>query len=183
MEEIWKDIPNYEGLYQASNLGRIKSFPRRYSRNKTEIIMKQRFNHKGYLQLSLCKNGKLSNKMVHRLVAETFIPNPNSLPQVNHIDGVKKNNNVDNLEWCDNSYNQIHANKMGLNKHRLERVKEVCQKPIAQYDMSGRFITAYPSLIEAAESTGISNKSISLCALNKTKQSGGYKWQYIQYQQ
>lgn len=179
MEEIWKDIENYEGLYQVSNLGRIKSFPRRYSRNKAPIIMKQRIDHKGYLQLSLCKNGKEQNKKVHRLVAQGFIPNPNNLPQINHIDGVKTNNNVSNLEWCDNSYNQLHANRMGLNKHRLERVKEVCNKPVAQLTLNDDLLNKYISLREASEKTGCNYKSMSACASGKTKSSGGYKWKYI----
>ena len=178
MEEIWKDVIGYEGLYQVSNLGRIKSLAKR---GKPERIMKQTLNHKGYPNLSLCKNGKSSRRTTHREVAKAFIPNPDNLPQVNHIDGNKQNNNLENLEWCDNSYNQIHANKMGLNKHRIERVKEVCCKPIAMYDYKGNFIKAFSSLNEASIETGISNKSISYCALRKNKMSGGYKWQYIEY--
>ena len=136
MKEIWKDVVGFERIYQVSNYGKIKSLGNK-SNHKDAIIMKPILNYKGYLQINLRKNGKSYHFVVHRLVAQAFIPNPDNLPQVNHIDGNKQNNNVKNLEWCDNSYNQIHANKMGLNKHRIERVKEVCNKPVAQLDLNG----------------------------------------------
>ena len=179
MEEIWKPIKNFEELYEVSNLGRVKSLAKR---GKPERIMKQAISHKGYPTLSLCKNAKSTRRAVHRLVAQAFIDNPDNLPQVNHIDGNKQNNNVENLEWCDNSYNQIHANKMGLNEHRIQRVKESCSRPIAMYDYKGNFIRAFSSLNKASRETNISNKAISYCALRKNKMSGGYKWQYIDYQ-
>lgn len=179
MEEIWKDVKGYEGLYQVSNMGKVKSFPRQYSIHKKPFIMKQRVTHKGYLTLSLCKNSIQKNKMVHRLVAEVFIPNSTNLPQVNHKDGNKQNNHVENLEWCDNSYNQLHANRIGLNENRIKRVREVCFKPVIQYDLDGNEIGRYSSLREASSKTGCSYKAMSLCALGKTKTSGGYKWKYV----
>lgn len=179
MKEIWKDIPGYESLYQANNYGEIKSFPRKYSIHKKPFIMKQRNNYKGYAVVTLCKNGIQKNKIVHRLIAQTFIPNPNNLPQVNHKDGNKQNNNVNNLEWCDNSYNQLHANRMGLNKNRIKRVREVCFKPVIQYDLDGNEIGRYSSLREASSKTGCNYKAMSLCALGKIKTSGGYKWKYV----
>ena len=178
MKEIWKDILEYEGLYQVSNLGRIKSLANK-SNHKKEIIMRQHLNHKGYCVLSLCKNYKRQSKSVHRIVAQAFIPNSNNLPQVNHIDGNKTNNNVNNLEWCNNSYNQLHANKLGLNKHRLESVKEVCNKPVAQLDMNGIELNRFNSLREASNKTGFSYKSMSLCTLGKIKSCGGYVWKYL----
>ena len=101
-EEIWKDIPGYEGLYQVSNFGRVKSL-------RKAIIMSIRINKKGYSTIGLSKNGVFNRKSIHRLVAEAFIPNPDNLPQVNHKDEVKTNNCVENLEWCDNYYNLMYG--------------------------------------------------------------------------
>lgn len=98
--EEWRDIPGYEGLYQVSSLGRVKSL----HFNKWKIIS-QRIRGKGYYAVTLCKNKSQKDFYVHRLVAEAFIPNPNNLPQVNHKSEVKMDNFVDNLEWCDNLYN------------------------------------------------------------------------------
>lgn len=102
MEEIWKDIPEYEGFYQASNLGNIKGLKKNKIIGKTE-------NHKGYFHISLCKNGNPKTMMAHRAVGLSFIPNPENKPQINHKDLNKKNNRVDNLEWVTNSENQLHA--------------------------------------------------------------------------
>lgn len=119
--EIWKDIPDYEGIYQISNKGRIKSIPHVIKANKdggirtTEEHMKNTYiGWHGYVWVALCKNGKSKTHSVHRLVALTFIENPNKLPAVNHIDGNKENNSVENLEWCTNHENQMHASKNGL---------------------------------------------------------------------
>lgn len=107
-KEIWKDIPKYEGIYEISNYGRIKN-------KKTGKLKSQRNTFKGYLQVGLSNKGDKTFR-VHRLVAEAFIPNPNNLPQVNHKDGNKKNNRVDNLEWISNYDNMQHAIKLGLTK-------------------------------------------------------------------
>ena len=118
--EIWKDIPGYEGFYQASNLGRIKSlvlYNNRYKKYiKREKVLKTTTQKTGYLMLTLCKDKKKSNLLVHRIIAKTFLSNPNNYPQVNHKDGNKKNNCVDNLEWCTSSENQKHAYRLGLQK-------------------------------------------------------------------
>ena len=112
MEEIWKDIKGYEGLYQVSNLGRVKSF--NYMNTGKEKIktptLQKKYTMKqgGYLQTTLYKNNKSKTVLVHRLVAEAFIPNPDNLPQVNHKDYNKTNNCVENLEWCSAKYNSNH---------------------------------------------------------------------------
>ena len=116
--EIWKDIEGYEGLYQVSNLGRVKSIygwcgNRFVKRTK---ILKLKINNKGYTKVYLYKNKKSKMFFVHRLVAMAFVPNPNNLPQVNHKDGNKLNNSIGNLEWCTCSENIKHAYKTGL-KH------------------------------------------------------------------
>lgn len=109
--EIWKDIKGYEGIYQVSNLGRVKSL-KRYSNNNANTkdrLLKPSFNKKGYLRVVLCKNGIQYNKTIHRLVAEAFIPNPDNKPQVNHIDEDKTNNRISNLEWMTNKENRNHG--------------------------------------------------------------------------
>ena len=113
--EIWKDIPEYEGLYQVSNLGNIKSLSRRNKKRvNQERLMKLKLNSSGYYQVWLYKNNKDRGFFVHRLVALVFIPNKNNLPEVNHIDAIKINNVVSNLEWCTHLQNMKHANNLGL---------------------------------------------------------------------
>ena len=114
--EIWKDIKDYEGLYQISNYGRVKSLPRMMKKRKCEEIIKTpSVLPKGYLKVSLCKNGEIKYYFIHRLVAEMFIPNPNNLPCVNHKDCNTSNNNVNNLEWVTHKENNSYKN------HHLKR--------------------------------------------------------------
>jgi len=114
--EEWRDIPGYEGLYKISSIGRLKSVDRVSSIGKQVkgIIRKLAYNKKGYLMTSLCKNGVSTTKTIHRMVAKAFIPNPNNLPQINHKNGIKTDNGVDNLEWCTNLENMQHAFSTGL---------------------------------------------------------------------
>lgn len=109
--EKWSDVKGYEGLYQVSNFGRIKSMVNNASRRKRVL---NPYDHNGYRRINLYKNNKCKKLYIHRLVAEEFIPNVNNYPEVNHIDGNKSNNNIKNLEWCTSSQNQIHAYKTGL---------------------------------------------------------------------
>ena len=128
MQEIWKDIEGYEGLYQVSNLGKIKSIQylnrvnnKSYPRNK---ILKIIINEKGYLKVDLYKLKKKKRFRIHRLVAQAFIPNPNNFPEINHINGNKQDNSINNLEWCTHSYNMKEAYKLGL----VTPPKKVSQK-------------------------------------------------------
>ena len=149
MEEIWKDIPGYEGIYQASTLGRIKS-------TKRNIIMKQGVHRDGYYKIKLSNHGKRKWHQAHRLIALTFIDNPNELKCVNHIDENKLNNNISNLEWCTTSYNNCYGT-------RLQRVanSNKNKRPIVQYDLKGRLIAEYPSITEASRKTKATRSNIS----------------------
>ena len=111
-KEIWKDINGFENKYQISNLGRVKSL------NNGKGFIRERILtnvlDKGYLMVCLCKNSKPKNYRNHRLVAQAFIPNPLNKPQINHINGIRNDNRIENLEWCTGSENMIHAFKTGL---------------------------------------------------------------------
>lgn len=213
MEEIWKDIEGYEGLYQVSNLGRIKSLGRTierigqkgksFKRTYPVKILKFGKDPKGYYRTSLALNGVNTTVKIHRIVAQAFIPNPNKLPQVNHIDGNKENNRVDNLEWCDNQENQDHAWKNGLRKkgkehwsygkqpkwwtnqkgknhpsYGLRGVKNANSKKVVQYDKNNNFIKQWDSMADIQREIGINTCNISLCCQGKRKTAGGYIWKY-----
>lgn len=176
--EIWKDIPGYEGFYQASNLGNIKSVERYYvggcgCRRKVGGIRKPHKMKDGYLHLMLCKNGNKKHFLVHRLIAITFIPNPNNLPEVNHKDENRQHNSVDNLEWCSSSYNSNYGN-------RNKRVGLGNGKKVIQSDFEGRIISVYKSASEASRQTGINRNSISGCCRGDKNRlsAGGFKWFY-----
>lgn len=158
MEEIWKDVIGYEGLYKVSNLGRVRSLNRNVTdKNGTSYtligtILKQ--NKCGdYLRVSLWKDGIIKGKLVHRLVAEAFISNPDNLPVVNHKDEDKWNNNLDNLEWCTQSYNALYS-KSSIRKDTSPIGKKIVLK-IAQ---DGSTIERYKSIKEAARSNKIDTK-------------------------
>lgn len=120
MSENWKPVKDYEGIYEVSDTGLVRSLDRVDSlkRFKRGVLKSPYDNGRGYLCVNLKAKGKQAQKTVHRLVAQAFIPNPDNLPEVNHIDGNKKNNHVSNLEWCTVSENKKHAFKKGLNKQR-----------------------------------------------------------------
>lgn len=182
--EIWKEIKGYEGLFAVSNLGRVKSLARRVSNHtnsiyKPERIIKHQFNHKGYPVVRLSGMGKAKKTFsIHRLVAKSFIPNPENKPQVNHIDGNKQNNHVKNLEWCTNQENQIHAVKMGLNDHSKYESGRPKRK-VNQIDIStGKIIKTFNSIADASRVFHTSN--IGECCRGKygRKTVCGYKWEF-----
>lgn len=171
--EIWKDVKGYEGLYQVSNLGNIKSLAR-YKKNHSKLqkVEERKLNmytnkYNGYVYIVLTKNAIEKNIRVHKLVAQAFIPNSENKPQINHIDGNKENNRVDNLEWCTCKENVIHAYKNGLAKNK-QKVK------IRQYDKQHNFIAEFDGLLKASKELGISIGNISMCINNKRKTTNGY---------
>ena len=168
--EHWKSITGYEGLYEVSDLGRIKSLGNYKSRK--EKILKPGKNNSGYLQVGLYKDGNLKQLLVHRLVAKAFIPNPQGLETVNHKDEVKTNNVASNLEWMSQKDN----NNYGTHN---KRVAESLSKKVQMFDKStGELLATFPSLMEAERVTGIDDGNISKCCLGKIKSAGGYIWKY-----
>ena len=178
MEEIWKDIRGYEGLYQISNLGRIKSLPKwRVKYGYGEIILKQSIGKKGYKVISLNKNKKRKQYKVHRLIAEAFIPNPENKPQINHIDGNKLNNDINNLEWCTQNENIQHAYNTGLYKnYSPPPVRQ--KRKIIQYSLDGQFIKYWIGIADTAKKLNCDYSNIVNCCRGKQKSAFGFIWKY-----
>lgn len=183
MKEIWKPIKDYEDLYEISNYGKIRSKDRIvYQKNRwnNDIIqftykgkmLNTKINKNEYVQVHLTKNKKQKRYLVHRLVAEAFIPNPRNKPQVNHINCIKSDNRVDNLEWNTPQENTRHAIKN--NRRKLATIK------INQYDIQGNFIRQWNSMMEAAKQYNTTKQNIWLCCnKNNRKIAVGYKWEYV----
>lgn len=173
MTEIWKDIVGYEGLYQVSNLGRVKSLPKtdRFGRLYPEKMKAQVNNGSGYLVVNLKHNGKQQMRTVHRLVAEAFIDNPLNCSDINHMDGNKQNNKVDNLEFCTRSFNMLHAVKLGLHTDFGKR-KVLCVETGIVFD----------SIKSAEQWVGVKGSRISnVCQAKRgAKTCGGYHWRYVE---
>lgn len=159
MNEIFKDVPGYEGLYQVSNLGRVKSL--NYNHTGKEKILKPGIEQWGYYHIILQKNCIRKKYRLHRLVAEVFLPNPNNFDQVNHKDENKKNNRVDNLEWCTCSYN----------------VRYSQAKPCACFN-DGKLIKVY-NTIKETELDGFNPTSVCRCCSGKQNTHRGHEFRYL----
>ena len=165
--EHWKAIAGFEGIYEISDQGRVKSL--KYGKEK---ILKPWNDGWGYLKINLCKDGHVKMLKIHRLVAEAFVQNPNNLDTVNHKDEVKTNNVASNLEWMSQKDN----NNYGT---RNKRIAEALSKQVQMFDKStGELLATFPSLAEAERVTGIDDGNISQCCLGKLKSAGGYVWKY-----
>ena len=165
-KEEWKDVKGYEGLYQVSSLGRVFSI-----RSNRCLQAYRRSKDKPYLTVSLCVNNERKHYKVHRLVAEAFIPNPDNLEYVNHINEDGADNRVENLEWCTAKYN----NNYGT---RIQRVSKALGIPVDQYSLNGEFIKTWDSANEASKKLSIYSASITRVCKGENKTAGGYKWQY-----
>lgn len=196
MNEIWKDIKDYEGLYQVSNLGRVKSLERnvpftnrwgqRIAHLQKERILKAKKQFNGYLALALSKDGKHKTYLVHRLVAETFILKTDNQLQVDHINGDKTDNRVDNLRWCtakENCLNPLWVEKSKnvseeTRKKLSDKAKHSHNKPVLQFDLHGNFVQEWPSVAEAQRQLGFNRSNICDCLKGRHKIAYGYIWKY-----
>lgn len=174
-EEIWKDIEGYEGLYQVSNLGRVRSLDSwiRSKCNSMRLrkgrIINQRLSLQGYKRVHLSKGNTSKHYVVHRLVAEAFIPNPDNLPQVNHINEFDKTDNkVENLEWCTQEYNHNYGT-------HNKRVGEKQSKPVYQYTLDNQLVKVWKSTAECRRN-GFNN--VSACCRGVLITVKGFRWSY-----
>lgn len=182
-KEIWKDIKGYEGYYQISNYGKVKSLGRYYfsgihnvaKKYQNENIRKEEKTKNGYIRVALCKDGKIKKCLVHRLVAEHFIDNLNSYPQVNHKDENKENNYFKNLEWCDNKYNVNYGKR---NERAKKSITTIKGRKVNQYDLKDNFIKQYVSINSASKQFNRKGSNIRACCIGKQKTAYGYKWKY-----
>ena len=179
MKEIWKDIEGFEGFYQVSNFGRVKSLDRFVNGNHINCdyqfvkgkMLKLRKNRHGYWIVMLRKNRSFKTVLVHRLVAKAFIPNPNNLPYINHKDENPANPIVTNLEWCTAKYNLEYSNV-------TERIQKTKFRKVIQFDLDMNEIRRWDSLKEAAAYINRAQQNISRCCRGKCETCGGYKWKY-----
>ena len=192
MEEYWKSIKGYEGIYEVSNLGNVKALSRDIkscygcTAHRKEKIMSVQKDKYGYLVVPLTRNGRQKTRKVHRLVASSFIQNPKNLPCINHKDENKANNFVavesdgtvdfekSNLEWCTYKYNSNY----GTAKYRWS---DKNKKKVSKYDICGNLLATYNSIREAAEANNARISGISMCCSGSKKYSvsAGYVWRFI----
>jgi hypothetical protein len=165
MSEEWKDIAGYEGLYQVSNLGKIK----RLFKNGKEHALIGKKDKDGYIVVSLSKNQKKKYCRLHRVVADAFLSNPDGKPQINHKDRNKQNNTVANLEWVTASENTVHCFATG---------RDVFKRPVLQYDKNMVLVACWNSIKEASRKTGVDISNLCACCRGRLKSSGGYVWRY-----
>lgn len=170
LDEIWQSVDGYEGLYLVSTYGRVLSAPRNGAKKEWHFLAPHYVQ--GYIQYELSKNNQSKEYKAHRLVAQAFLPNPEKKREVNHIDGDKHNNHLDNLEWVTTSENQLHA--------RYTLSKGI--KSVKQLSKDGKLIKVWQSIKDASISLGIDAPSISNASRGKRLSAGGYKWQPLEAQ-
>lgn len=177
-KEIWKDITGYEGLYQVSDQGRVKSLERKdsFGRLIKERILRPAPTTVGYLIVILCTGGNQKHFAVHRLVCQAFCDNPENKPEVNHINENKTDNRACNLEWCTRRENINHGTR---NERAAMSIAKILSKPIGKYTLNGELVEVWQSASEAERQTGFHQSNISAAARGKLKTAYGYVWKYI----
>lgn len=175
MSEIWNPVKGYEGLYEVSSFGRVRSLGNGNSNNSKVRILTPGKNSDGYLCVVLYKNGKPNGYKVHRLVAETFLPNLFKEVEVNHIDEDKTNNNVENLEWCDRKYNNNYGTR--ICRIREKRINGIGSKHILQLTKTGELVREWDSINEAGRN-GFDIGNVCVCCNGKRQSHKGYIWKY-----
>ena len=182
--EIWKDIKDFEGIYQVSNYGNVKSLERYVNKGcqlVNEKILKPMIDYYGYTQVALCKDGKRYRCKVHRLVCEAFLPNPENKPCVDHINCVRSDNRLENLRWC--TYSENNKNPLTLEKFkRWVGVYNKFSKSILQFDLDGNLIEKWDSMMDVERELEIPNYNISRCCRGLSKVAGGYVWKYYDHE-
>lgn len=177
--EVWQDIPGYEGKYQASTYGRVRSLDRYVVRGKQTALFKGKiikpcFDTQGYNHIEIL--GK--TQKIHRLAALTFLPRLNEEHvQINHKDENKSNNRIENLEWCTAKYN-VNYGTRGKRAGNAQKNSPKRSKKVLQFDLDGNFIAEYPSIHEVSRVNGCLRAPIGRCCENKQKKAYGYKWRY-----
>lgn len=177
MEEIWKPVVGYEGFYEVSSMGRVKSLERKDCLGRTvkERILKQAVTHDGYLRVGLYAGGKLKTLKIHRLVCEAFNDNRDEKPEVNHINEDKTDNRASNLEWCTRTWNNNHGTR---NERAAKSIAKALSKPVGQYTRDGELVKIWSSTMEVQRQAGFSQGNISKAANGNRKTAYGFIWKY-----
>lgn len=181
MKEIYKDIEGFEGLYQVSNMGNVKSL--RFNRStRIQKVLTPINHHTGYQFVHLCKDKKAHIRMIHVLVAKAFVANPEGKRIVNHLDGNKKNNVASNLEWATYKENTAHAIKIGIHNPHENNVPKgkdnYHSKPVLQFTKEGEFVKRWDCMSDAARHIGCNPCMIVNNASGRTQSAHGYVWRY-----
>ena len=179
--EFWENILGFERLYMISNFGRVKSLKRKYTdsigitKNVREKYLTIFINSSGYPSCFLTKNKKTKGFSIHRLVAQAFIPNPENKPQVNHINGIRTDYTIENLEWCTARENVVHSYKVLGKIHNMTGIFNRGGKKVAQYDLDGNLMQVFKSTMDAQRILNIPNSRISFCCNHESNSLGNKK--------